>query len=128
MVSEAVRLERERRKTLREERSSRLLYDPQVVGLLTLLGGLAAAQRIPFSDDPGRNDALRGLATSGVVLLAISRAGISGWPALAAAAVSGAAGGGLSGLADQLPGDVKSALWAGIFPPAAIYEQLRGGK
>lgn len=125
MRSEAVKLEREKRKTMSEERFARLYSDPQVIGLLTLLGGLYAAQRIPFSDDEGRNEAMKGVATAGVVLLAISRAGIGGWPALAAVGISGAAGGLLGGLETQIPPDVKSGLWAGIFPPMAIYEQLR---
>lgn len=93
-LSEAVRLERERRKTVREERMTRLLCDPQLMGLVTLLGGLVVAQRLPYSDDPTRNDLLRGIATSGVVLAALSRAGLGGWQALAASGVAGGAGGG----------------------------------
>lgn len=95
MASEAVLLEREKRKTAREDRLMRLVADPQVLGLVTLLGGLYAAQRIPFSEDATRNDLLKGLATTGVVLAALGRSGIGGWPALTAAGLSGAAGGGL---------------------------------
>jgi hypothetical protein len=94
-ASDAVKLERERRKTVREARLTQILADPQVLGLATLLGGLLLAQRLPYSDNPERNDQLRGLATSGVVLAALGRSGIGGWPAVAAAGVSGAVGGGM---------------------------------
>jgi len=95
MASEAIKLEREKRKTARDERLMSVLLDPQMMGLVTLLAGLFAAQRIPYSDDETRNDLLRGVATSGVVLAALSRAGLGGWQALAAASVAGGAGGGL---------------------------------
>jgi hypothetical protein len=95
MASEAVQLEREKRKSRREDRMMNFVTDPQMMGLITLLGGLYAAQRIPYSDDETRNDLLRGIATSGVVLAALSRAGLGSWQALAAASVAGGAGGGL---------------------------------
>jgi len=91
MASDLVRIEREKRKTSQEEHLFRIVSDPQVVGLVILLGGLWAAQRIPFSEDEGQNNTLRGIATGGVVLMSISRAGIGGWPALAAAGLSGVA-------------------------------------
>ena len=94
MVSEAIKLEREKRKSMREERVTRLVTDPQILGLATLLGGLVVAQRLPYSDDPARNDLMKGLATAGVVLAAVSRAGLGGWPALAAAGVGGSTGAG----------------------------------
>lgn len=85
------KVERARLRALRPDVASKLLADPQVVGVLTLLGGLYMAQRIPWAEDEGRNDMLRGVATTGVVLMALSRAGIGGWPAVAAAGVAGAA-------------------------------------
>jgi hypothetical protein len=91
MVSEAVKLEREKRKTLNEARALAIITDPQICGLIVLLGGLYAAQRIPWSADPGRNDMLRGVATTGVVLTSLTRAGLTGWPAAAAAGIAGAA-------------------------------------
>lgn len=87
-----LRLQRAQRRTLREAQLTQALLDPQVIGLLTLLGGLYAAQQIPWSEDPTRRDMITGIATGGVVLMAISRAGMTGWPALAAAGVSGAVG------------------------------------
>jgi hypothetical protein len=89
-VSEPVKLEREKRKTAREERALALLGDPQVIGLAMLVGGLYIAQRITWSDDEGRNDMLRGIATTGVVLTSLTRAGLTGWPAAAAAGIAGA--------------------------------------
>jgi hypothetical protein len=91
MASELIKLEREKRRTARDERLSKLLLDPQMLGLLTLLGGLYVAQRIPYSEDEVQNNTLRAIATSGVVLASLSRAGLGGWPALAAAGVAGAA-------------------------------------
>jgi hypothetical protein len=90
-TSELVKLEREKRKTLNAERALAIITDPQVIGLLTLLGGLYAAQRIPYSDDETQNNTLKGIATGGVVLMSISRAGLGGWPALVAAGLSGVA-------------------------------------
>jgi hypothetical protein len=103
MVSEAVRLERERRKTAREERLVKVLTDPQMMGLITLLGGLVVAQRLPYSDDETRNEVLRGIATSGVVLASLSRAGLPGWQSLAAAGVAGAATVGTGSVGGVLP-------------------------
>lgn len=95
MASEAVKLLREQRKAAQEQRLMAIIADPQVLGLVTLLGGLCVAQRLPYSDDETRNDLLRGIATSGVVLAALSRAGLGGWQALVAAGAAGGAGGGL---------------------------------
>lgn len=86
-----IRLERARIRAMKRDQLGDLLLDPQVVGLLTLLGGLYAAQRIPWSEDEARNDLLRGVATTGVVLMALNRAGFGGWPAAAVAGLSGAA-------------------------------------
>jgi len=91
MTSDLVKLEREKSRAAREARVMAVLTDPQVVGLITLLGGLWAAQQLHFSDDETRNNALRGIATSGIALMAISRAGLGGWPAVAAAGIAGAA-------------------------------------
>lgn len=90
MVSEAVQLEREKRKTRREDRLMNFVTDPQMMGLITLLGGLYAAQRIPFSENEAVNENLRMVATGGVVLAAVCRAGLGGWPALAAAGLTAA--------------------------------------
>jgi hypothetical protein len=88
VVSEAVQLEREKRKTRRENRLMDFVTDPQMMGLITLIGGLYVAQRIPYSEDPERNDLVRGVATGGVVLAALSRSGLGGWQALAAAGIT----------------------------------------
>lgn len=90
MASELVKLEREKRKSRREDRMMNFITDPQMMGLITLLGGLYAAQRIPFSDNKAVNENLCAVATGGVVLAAVCRAGLGGWPALAAAGVTAA--------------------------------------
>jgi hypothetical protein len=91
LVAPEIRLERARIRALKRDKLGDLLLDTQVVGLLTLLGGLYAAQRIPWSDDESRNDMIRGVATTGVVLISLTRAGLTGWPAAAAAGIAGAA-------------------------------------
>jgi hypothetical protein len=116
MTSETIKLERERRKTLRQAQLNEVLLNPQVLGVATLLGGLWLAQRIPYSEDEGQNNTLKGIATGGIVLMAVSRAGLSGWPALAAAGLSGVAStegvGELDPVAKAL--GVKS-IWSRIF-------------
>jgi hypothetical protein len=113
-ASEAVKLEREKRKTLNEARALAIITDPQVVGLLTLLGGLYAAQAIPWSEDETRRNALKGIATGGVVLMALGRAGIGGWPAVAAAGVAGAASEATTANTRALF-SLNPADWAGLF-------------
>jgi hypothetical protein len=87
----ALKLERVRRRTLHDTQMMQVLLDPQVIGLATLLGGIYVAQKIPWAEDEARNDMLRGVATTGVILMGLSRAGIAGWPAVAAAGIAGAA-------------------------------------
>jgi hypothetical protein len=116
MVSEALKLEREKRRTVREERLTNVLMDPQMLGLLTLLGGLYVAQRIPYSEDEVQNNTLKAIATSGVVLASLSRAGLGGWPALAAAGIAGAATTEGVGTLDPLAKAVGArSIWSMIF-------------
>ena len=116
MVSQAVKVEREKRKTAQEERLMALVTDPQMVGLITLLGGLYVAQRIPYSEDEVQNNTLRAIATSGVVLASLSRAGLGGWPALAAAGVAGAATTEGIGTLDPLAKAIGArSIWSMIF-------------
>lgn len=88
---DTVKLERAKRKTLQQDRLWAIVSDPQVLGLLVFLGGLYATQHIRFAEDDTRDNALRGIATSGVALISLSRAGLGGWPAVAAAGVAGVA-------------------------------------
>ena len=114
--SEALQLERARSRSLRDQQLMDIVGNPQVLGLVTLLAGLYLAQRIRFAEDDAQNNTLRGVATGGVVLMAVSRAGLSGWPALAAAGLSGVAStegvGELDPIAKAL--GVKS-IWSRIF-------------
>ncbi|MCJ7510082.1 MAG: hypothetical protein MUP14_04240 [Dehalococcoidia bacterium] len=86
----AVKLARAQGRQLRDAQLTQVLLDPQVLGLLTFLGGLYAAQRIPWSEDDARRDMITGIASGGVVLMALSRAGLGSTQALAAAVVAGA--------------------------------------
>jgi hypothetical protein len=116
LASEAVKLERERRKALSEARALALITDPQIIGLITLLGGLYVAQRIPYSDDETQNNTLKGIATGGVVLMSISRAGVGGWPALVAAGLSGVASTEGIGELDPIAKAVGAkSIWSRIF-------------
>jgi len=78
MVSEAVKLEREKRKTLSQERAWMLLTDPAITGALTAIAGMLLVQKLRFSEDDSANEDLRALATATVVLIGTSRAGLSG--------------------------------------------------
>lgn len=89
-ASEAVKLERERRKTAREERVWKLLTDPTVKRLLLLSGIVAYTSYI--NSNPGRYgvtaDALAvALPTAGVPMLA-AEAGITDWKVLGALALA----------------------------------------
>jgi hypothetical protein len=75
-----------------KERLASLLSDPAIMGVLTLLVGIYAAEKIPWSSDAGRNRLLRGLALSGVTLTALGRAGVGDLTTLAMASVAGVAG------------------------------------
>ena len=110
MVSELVKVEREKRKTQREMVALAIVTDPQIIGLLGFVGGLYAVQHIHFSDDETRDNALRGIATSGVALMSLARAGLGGWPAVAAA--------GVAGVASEATTENTRALWS--LNPATI--------
>jgi len=83
--SEAVRLERERRKTLREAQLGALLTDPLTLALVGTAAGLYAAERITWSEDQGRNTRVKVAVEAAVIYAALSRVGAKGWPAAAAA-------------------------------------------
>ena len=94
MVSDAVRVERERRKTANQERMWQLLSDPALLGALVAVGGIMLTQRMTFSGDASANEDLRALATASVVLIGTSRAGLGGTSSALLAAGAGIAGSG----------------------------------
>lgn len=87
-----------------KERLYNLLVQPEVLGLILTLGGMFAAQNIPFSSDPASNEALQAAATSASVLLGLGYAGVGDLTTLLVAA--GAGGGSLFG---SLFGDIDIA-------------------
>lgn len=89
MVSEAVRLERERRKTMADARILALVTDPAVVNMGMYLAGLWAIEHIPWSEDPGRDKNMKMLGQTVNAYAALSRAGAKGWPAALAAGAGG---------------------------------------
>lgn len=95
------------------ERMLELLTDPQIMGLLTVFGGLYAAQHIPWSGDPGRRSAIAGVAAASAVLMGLGRAGVGDMTTLAVAGGAGLASAGGEGI-----GSVLSAEIAGTDVPA----------
>ena len=107
----------------REERIMALVTDPQVMGLLTVIGGVALSARIPFHDDPVTNARLQGLAAASCVLMGLGRAGVGDMTSLAMAAGAGgavAASGGTGALIPNIPGtDVP--VWALSGPGSIVW-------
>lgn len=80
---------RELRKNAKEERLLALATDPQVMGLLVTLGGLAISCRMPFHPDPEKNVRIQGLAAASCVLMGLGRAGVGDLTTLAMAGGAG---------------------------------------
>lgn len=96
MASDAIKLERERRKSAREERMGQLLADPLVISLAGGLAGVYLAERIRWSENDGRDQRLRAAVLAMILYAGLTRVGAKGWPA-AAAAVGGGIAAGASG-------------------------------
>ena len=96
MASDAIKLERERRKSAREERMGQLLADPLVVSLAGGLVGVYLAERIRWSEDDGRDQRLRAAVLAMILYAGLTRVGAKGWPA-AAASIGGGIAAGASG-------------------------------
>lgn len=78
-----------------KERLYNLLAQPEVLGLLITLGGLAASQQIPFSSDAEVDAALKSTASMASVLIGLGYAGVGDLTTLVVAL--GAGGGSLFG-------------------------------
>ena len=96
MASDAIKLERERRKSAREERMGQLLADPLVLSLAGGLAGVYLAERIRWSGDEGRDQRLRAAVLAMILYASLSRVGAKGWP-VAAASIGGGIAAGASG-------------------------------
>lgn len=108
----------------RDERVLALLTDPQVMGLLVTLGGLALATRVPFHDNPETNARIQGVAAAACVLMGLGRAGVGDLTTLTMAAGAGTIVG-LSGESGALPGTLQGP---GGVPLASVWgpiESLR---
>jgi hypothetical protein len=116
MKSDMVRVAEIAAKSKRDDALMKIVGDPQVVNLAILFGGLLLAQKLRFSEDETQNNTLRAVATSGVVLVSISRAGVSGWPALTAAGLAGLTTTEGAGTLDPLANAIGArSIWSRIF-------------
>lgn len=110
-----------------KERLFALLTDPQILGLLTVFGGLLVANKIRFSDNYLANKGLRSMATASSILLGLGRAGVGDLTCMSMAAAAGAismadpgsgSGSGSGGSAASALGPTGD-FWSDIFNPAA---------
>lgn len=113
MAADKKRLKKIEKEAARE-RLYNLLTQPEVLGLIITLGGMIAAQNIPFSGDPQKNEVLKATATSASVLLGLGYAGVGDLTTLLVAA--GAGGGSLVG--DLIGGGDRSFL--SLFGPLGM--------
>lgn len=101
-------------KNAREERAYALLTDPQVLGAITVIGGILLAANVPFHHDPKTNAALQGIAATSAVLMGLGRAGCGDLTTLSIAGGTGA----ILALSGQDTGSdndaVKHGLLAGL--------------
>jgi hypothetical protein len=107
VVSPEIKLERERRKTMREAAINSWLTDPLTMSLIQGMGAMYAAERIKWSEDEGRNTRIRVAIEAGTMYMCLTRVGAKGWPA----AVASLGGGLLTGAGGA--GTPYSALQAG---------------
>jgi len=91
MVSEAIKLEREKRKTDREARLWALLSDPLTLAVLTTAAGVWGAEHMKWSEDQSRDSKIRVAIEAAVLYAALTRVGAKGWPAAVAALGGGVA-------------------------------------
>ena len=116
MVSEAVKLEREKRKTAREERLWSLVTDPTVRRLALLSGIVAFTAHVnstPEKSGPITNALAVALPSVGIPLLA-AECGVTDWKVLAALAL---AAGGVATVTNQEVLDAFSISVPGGGPP-----------
>jgi len=123
-VSEAVRLEREKRKTAREERLWSVVLDPTVKRLLLLSAIVGYTSYVTGKRDAGRTETALAIAlpTVGVPMLA-AEAGITDWKALLALAV---VSGGAATLASDVAVDAVTIEGPGDFPLLSALGPIAG--
>jgi len=114
------------RKNAQEERMMALLTDPQIMGILTVFGGVYAANVIPWSENKETRALLASLAASAAVIMGLGRAGVGDMTTLLMAGGAGAATG-LAVTGGDIVGDMPWYSLAG--PPGMayeIYKRIRG--
>jgi|SRR3989304_3806247 len=89
MISEAIKLERERRKSRREDRMWELLQRPEVLAPLMGVGGAMVLQKLGESRIINRD--LAGGMFAAWITLCAAKAGITHWAALAGIAAAATA-------------------------------------
>ncbi len=74
-----------------KERLMAILMDPQIMGLLTVFGGVFAATKIPWTGDREANARIAGVAAAAAVLMGLGRAGVGDLTTLGVATAAGVA-------------------------------------
>jgi hypothetical protein len=117
------------RKNAQEERLMALLTDPQIMGLLTVLGGLYVSNKIPWTEDPGARARISGVAAAACVVMGLGRAGVGDMTTLAVATVAGAAtaSSGSGGISDLIPSKIPGTdlPWYALTPAGGLYEVIK---
>lgn len=124
MRSPAVQLEREKRKTAREERLWSLLTDPTIKRLLLLSGIVGYSAYVSGKEQPASTETALALAlpTVGIPMLA-AESGITDWKVLLALA---AACGGIAVMANDAAVDAVTVEGPGGYPIVSLLGPVAG--
>lgn len=107
-------------KEVDKERLLYLLTQPEVVGILTTLAGIYAANNLTFSDNEGVNAGLRSTATTASVLIGLGNANVGD---LTTSIVAGLAG--IFSLFGNIPEpDLGNDWYKYLFPFGGIWSLL----
>lgn len=123
-LSPAIKLEREKRKTAREEKLWSLLNDPNVKRLILLSLIVAYSSYVTGKKDAGRTETALAVAlpTAGIPMLA-AEAGITDWKALLALAT---VSGGIATMASDKAVDAVTLEGPGDYPVLSLLGPLAG--
>lgn len=123
-MDKAIRLEREKRKTAREQRVFNLLMDPAVKRLLLLAGIVAYTSYVTGKQDAGRTESALAVAlpTAGIPMLAAD-AGITDWRVLMAL---GAISGSVAAIASDKAVDAVTIEGPGGYPLLSLLGPIAG--
>lgn len=110
----------------REERLHALLTDPQIMGLLVTLGGVALAANTPFHRNKVVNAELQALTAAAAVLMGLGRAGVGDLTTLTLAAGTAAAVSS-EGLGEGLEDALTTTTSAGVSVGEWLWRALSTG-